>query len=265
MVAIIVACDGDGSLQQGSPTPSDTLTPTATARPQLVPPFEGGGPQPYVDRQRQNYRENPDYDQPDPDSLPEPGAEQDGPEFKPPKEPTCPDGWEMLDRPWEFFKICFPPDWQIDGEGYVTAGMDDRWYSVGIFKFLPDWSQSAHVSVYFLRPFSRPPQLFIKECDQAYKVTLDGNPAAVCPNAPGQFPEAKIVHYWVPVGDRWTLINVVPYFEKDPDTGAYTDRWSEEDYELAIEIAHTIDFYERSPLQEFSPLPAPFTTPTPSP
>jgi hypothetical protein len=197
--------------------------------------------------------------------LPEPGGDQDGPEFHPPETPTCPDDWELLDRPLEFFKICFPKDWQIDGHGYVTAGFDDRWYSVGLFNFLEDGSQSAHVSIYMLRPFSRPPQLFIKECDQAYRVVLDGQDAALCADVPGVFPEARIVHYFVSVDDRWTLINVVPYFEKDPETGAYTDQFSEEDFQLAIQIAQTIDFYDISPLQEVTPPPAPFSTPTASP
>ena len=77
----------------------------------------------------------PEFQLPVPEDLPAPPEDATGPEFQPPAEPQCPAEWQELRRPAEGFEVCYPEGWSIEGHGYVSAGVEDRWYSVGLFLF----------------------------------------------------------------------------------------------------------------------------------
>ena len=259
--AFVVSCgDGADSQDDVSPTLSSGVTPAAEPAPNsrgLAPPLEG--PQRRLPTQRINYREHADFQFPNPADLPPPPDDAEGLEFSPPAASECPEGWERLVRPAQGFQICYPDDWTIDGHGYVTGGADDRWYSLGIFRFAAaaddDDAESAHVSVYEMGPYSQP-FTYILTCEQAYQVTLAGKPASLCHDHPGEFPEAKIIAYHLREGDHDYFVQVVPHFARDEETGEYLATWSMEDEETAIRIAHSFQLIETTAAQ-----PTPSRTP----
>lgn len=243
---LAVACtDGDGepSPEPTGETPS-AATPTVEPTPQptgevIVPPLEGPE-RTLAFKENTNYREQPEFQLPAPEDVPEAPADAEGAEFHPPEEPVCPDGWEILRRPVEGFEVCYPATWRIDGHGYVSAGLDDRWYSVGLFLF-EDGRQLAHVSIYIINPYAQP-FLYTRDCQQAYRATFAAMPAVLCPDLSGRPPEGKIIAYHVRRDDLDYFLNVVPYFEYDEEEGGYLDSWPEEIEEQAIQVAHTFLF-----------------------
>ena len=235
MAAAVVACSGGDGLRP-------TVTP-GTPPPDLAfaPPFEGPE-RASVSQRRTNYREEPDFQLPSPDTLSEPPRGTSGPEFRPPEEPQCPQSWNTLSRPREGFSICYPDPWIIEGHGYVTAGADDRWYSVGLFLFDGDL-EAAHVSIYITNPYARP-FLYTRECEQAYRVAFVGEPAVLCPDYPGVSSEARIIAYHLRRGDLDYFVNVVPHYEYDAQAFRYLDAPAEEVEARAIQIAHTFNLIE---------------------
>ena len=252
LVAVGAACGGSGgkdSVATPSPTGAtpdegDDVVPQVSPS-ALFPPLEGPE-RTFRPRERTNYREHPDFQFPDPNDLPAPSDAQQGREFRPPESPNCPEGWEVYARPDDGFRICHPSDWRVDSEGYVNVGVDDKWFSVGLFRYAADGRQSAHVSVYVSTPFSQPATYLIA-CDQAYQVVIDGMPASLCPDFPGESPEAKVIAYHIRRGIRDYFINVVPYFEFDSAAEGYLTTWRQDDEETAIQIAHSFEFLELPP------------------
>ena len=254
MGLLAAACAGGGDVSptpgttmSASPavTPDPTAVPTATDAPNpaalpITPPMEGPSRGPAA-TERTNYREVAEFELPSPASLPEPPEGAMGPEFQPPEDPQCPTDWQTLMRPGEGFLVCYPEDWSIEGHGYVSSGVEDRWYAVGLFLFDNDGVELAHVSIYVLNPYARP-FTYTRDCEQAYRVTFAGEPAALCPDTPGEFPEAKIVAYHIRRGDRDYYVNVVPKFQYDAESGNYLDSWDEEAEATAVQIAHTFQF-----------------------
>ena len=240
LLLILAACGGGGSegddglngeTPASSPVPAPRVSPTP-----LHPPLEGA--ERIREKERINYREDPGYRLLDPADLPAPSASEEGPEFYPPETPECPADWEILFRPNEGFHICYPSDWVIDGTGYVSGGVEDKWYSLGFFRYAEEGDQSAHVSVYVTGPFSQP-FTYVEDCGQAYQVTLSGQPASLCPDNGGVFPEAKIIAYHVRTEEWDYFIQIVPHFQIDPDKREYLQTWSDEDVQTAIGIAHS--------------------------
>lgn len=234
---IALACGGGGGEDEG-------VTMPPVRRDVIAPPLEGEAPP--LSTERINYRLHPDFQLPDPAALPPVPEDAEGREYHPPETPECPEDWELLERPGEGFRICYPADWQIDGHGYVSAGADDRWYSLGIFKFVDENVEQAHVSVYMTPPFARP-FLYVAECEQAYQVRFDGRLATLCPDLPGKFPEAKIIAYHIREGERDYFVNVVLYYEYDFENGRYLNSWPQELEETAIRIAQSFDLREPPP------------------
>ncbi len=239
-----LACDGGGgSSTVGSPEATGAGSPTVVVEPSPVfAPMEGPE-RTFRATERTNYRELPEFHLPDPATLPLPSADEDGPEFRPPETPTCPEGGQMLYRPSEGFQVCYPSGWRIGGHAFVTAGADDRWYALSLSRLGEDGRERAHVSIYVTNPYSQP-FLYVADCQQAYQVKLDGRPASLCPDYPGEFPEAKIIAYHVRQEERDYFINVVPTFEYDSDAGRYRDSWSKGDEAMGIQIAQSFQFME---------------------
>jgi len=255
-VALLLA----GCTEEAGPTGTPAATPTAQATPQssplpspppgtvikpprafVTPPMEGP-PRGSAATVRTNYRELPEFRLPAPQDLPE-APSGGGPQFQPPAQPLCPPGWQELWRPAEGFKTCYPESWSIDGHGYVSAGRDDRWYSVGLFLYQDD-VEVAHVSYYVVNAYARP-FMYARDCKQAYRVRFAGEPAILCPDFPGQFNEAKIIAYHVRKYDLDYYVIVVPKRQYNPATGGYLDTWSRDAEATAIQIAHTFQFVER--------------------
>lgn len=138
--------------------------------------------------------------------------------------------------------MCYPDSWKIAGHGYVSAGAEARWYSVGIILFDGE-RQLAHVSIYAVPQFARP-LTYTRDCHQPYRVTFAGVPAVLCPDFPGQPPEARIVSYHVFKNDRDYFINVVPYFRYDAGSGKYTEDVDESALNTAFDIAGTFRFID---------------------
>lgn len=223
---------GDDDAKIATPTPSRGV---------LVPPLEGGD-QPVGTSERTNFREHPEYQLPAPEDLPRPPDDTEGPEFYPPKEPECQEDWLQFSRSAEGFVICYPAGWEVDGAGYVTRPYQDRWYSGGVFLF-KDGVQAAHVSVYTFNNYSLPYD-YTRDCQQPYAVTLAGQPAVLCPDYPGLFPEERIVSYHVRTEMFDYLVNAVPYFTYDADSGSYRDSVDSDLAQLAIEVAHSFQLTE---------------------
>jgi hypothetical protein len=160
--------------------------------------------------------------------------EETGAMYHPPAEVKCKDEWEQLVRPSEGFSICYPADWQTAGYGYVSAGAEDRWFSVGIVKFTDEKreTQEAHVSVYVLPRYAKP-FIYTRDCPRPYSVTFGGQAAVMCPDFPGENSEKYIVSYHVRRGDLDYFVQVVPY-----------DGGSDEALDTAIEIAHRVQFID---------------------
>lgn len=225
------ACSGDSGDGSETPLPSGASGSGAVLD-SLVPPLEGPVRE-AAPTERTDFRVLPDWQLPRPDDLPAPPPGVEGVEFSQPDEPQllCPDGWEELKRQSESFRICYPESWAIAGHGYVSAGAEERWYSVGIVLFEGE-EQVAHVSVYRFPQYARPVRHTI-DCDQAYAVTFAAEPAVLCPDVSASPPEARIISYNVFLDDADYFVNVVSY------EGA-----GEEPLAQAMEIARTFAFLQ---------------------
>lgn len=211
----------------GSTDSSPTPVPTLDG---LIPPLEGP-PRDPAPAERTDFRELPGWQLPQPEDLLPPPADAIGPEYSPPVEPECPDDWEKISRPPESFELCYPAPWVVGGHGYVSAGNEERWYSVGIVLF-DGAAHAAHVSVYAFPQFSRPVRYTI-DCPQAYALTFAGHDAVLCPDYPPMPPEQRLISYGVLFEDIDYFVNVVSY-EGAPDETLAT----------AIAIAQTFRFLE---------------------
>ena len=229
-MTLLGACGGD---DDGGGTPSSSAsagssTPTGTPSDQIAPPLEGPDRGPAA-TERTDFRESEEWKLPSPDGvLPVPDDKKDA-IYHPPSEPECAADWQSLVRPSEGFSICYPSDWQTAGYGYVTAGQEDRWFSVGLVKFTNDKrdEQDAHVSVYVIPRYARP-MTYTRDCPLPYNLTFAGSPAVICPEFPGQGSEKYIVSYHIRRGDLDYFVQVVPY-----------DGGSSDALDTAVEIAHT--------------------------
>lgn len=240
--ATLLACGGGGGGDDGgSPSPASPTPTRANNQRGLFPPLEG--PERPVARVVLNYWEEPDFDFPDPADLPD--LPSDLSSLAPPDVPVCPEGWVNLDRPTEAFKVCYPDGYATEGHGYVSAGVDERWYGVGIFDFEGD-IELGHVSIYVTGPFSRPFD-YVALCDQAYQVTIDGEPAAVCPDYAGVGDE-KIIAYHLRIGDYDYSINAVPAEDVSASPGA-----SEGIEATLLQIVHSFDLIDQIPIVRPSP------------
>lgn len=233
--------DGSAGARTASPTASSDVSPTVTPEQSIfVPPLEGP-PRTGTVSERTDFRQDPEWALPKPEDQPAPD-DSDDPILNPPAEPAeCPTDWQVLDRPVEGFKICYPPDWVTDGQGYVAAANEERWYSVGIYDF-PEGDrehQRAHISVYVVPTYTRPLR-YTLDCPELFSVTLAGQPAVVCPDFPAESPEARISSYHVFREDLDYFVQVVEYFEFE--NGEYTDSVNEDARDLAIQTVQTFQF-----------------------
>lgn len=243
VTATLLACGGNGGYNDGaSPSPASPTPSQANNERGLFPPLEG--PERPVAREVINYWEDHDFDLPDPAGLPD--LPSDLSSLAPPDVPVCPEGWINLDRPTEAFKVCYPDGYATEGHGYVTAGVDERWYGVGIFDFEEGDVELGHVSIYVTGPFSRPFD-YVAQCDQAYGVTIDGEPAAVCPDYAGVGDE-KIIAYHLRVGDYDYSINAVPAQDASASSGA-----AGEIEDTLLQIVHSFELIDQIPIVRPSP------------
>jgi hypothetical protein len=228
-----VACGGSGG--DSSATPTVTQSAGATAR-LIAPPFEGPARARVL--QREDFRQDADWQMPSPDNLPKPDDTTD-PILNPPA-PSCPTDWQAIYRTPEGFSVCHPDAWAVDGEGYVSAANQDRWFSVGLFDFTDDSKQHrlAHVSVYAIPPFVEPFRYTI-DCPEPKSVTFGGHAAVVCPSFPAVSPEARIISYHVAEGNMDYFVNIVTYFKYDASTGKYTNDTDDDALNMAVQIADT--------------------------
>ena len=245
---IAVACgDDDGGIGDSTSTPATTpvgtgdASPPATSASLIAPPLEGPAFQP-APAARTDFREEPGWELPEADDLPEPD-DADDPVVNPPSDASCPAEWVEHNRLVEGFKLCYPEDWTLAGNGYVNAANQDRWYSAGFFDFVSpaQEQQRAHVSVYVMSPFVRPFRYTI-DCEEAFGITFAGEPAVVCPDFATDSPAARIVSYHVFREDLNYFVNVVGYFGYDAATGEYSDDIESEAFDMALAIAHTFQF-----------------------
>ncbi len=232
---------GTGDDDAGTPSVSagtGTSTPTGTPSDPLAPPLEGPERGPAA-TERTDFREVEEWDLPAPDSVNPVPDDEDGAIYHPPAEPNCPADWQTLARPSEGFSICYPSDWQTAGYGYVTAGQEERWLSVGIVKFLSEArdEQDAHVSVYVIPRHARP-MTYTRDCPRPYRLTFAGEPAVICPEFPGQGSEKDFTSYHIRRGDLDYFVQIVPY-----------EGGSDEALDTAIEIAHTFRLIDLQTLQ----------------
>lgn len=250
VVLFALACADDDDGGGASATPVGSLPTGATAAPvPVVPPMEGPGRGEAV-AERTDFRADPAWRMPSPDSVP-PADDPDDPVLNPPADPECPADWTLIQRPVEGFQICHPSDWTVAGHGYVSSPNEDQWYTMGIFDFV-DESQSqrrAHVSIYVLPDFVKPFR-YTLDCPEPRSVTLSGQPAVVCPDFPASPPEARIVSYHVFREDYDYFVQVVSYYHYDQSSGTYTDDVEEEAFDKALEIAHTFEFTPVTPLNQ---------------
>lgn len=241
----LAACgDDNGGSNGSSGTPTATLagSPTPTPNP-LIPPLEGPERVPYVG-DKQDFREDPDYQLPQPNGIPTPGDSND-PILNPPSTPDCPSDWEKLFRGPEGFQLCYPSDWTVLTDAYKNAPNEERWYAGGVFKFPgePPEHQLAHVSIYVIPQFTRPFP-YTKDCPAPISTTLDGQPAVVCPSFPATSPEARIVSYHVYRENLDYFFNVALYYEWDEGKGEYTDKTDDDAFDTALKIIHSVQFLD---------------------
>ena len=233
------SCGDDGSEDQSSETPSVSAnaseSPTPTPSVNLVPPFEGPDRGPAA-TERTDFRDVPEWELPEPDALPTVPDDETDAIFFPPDTVECADDWVLIQRPSEGFTICHPPDWQTAGDGYVSAGVEDRWYSHGLFKFSDEARSQpeAHVSIYAIPRFARP-MVYTRDCPRPYGLTFAGEAAVICPEFPEESPQEDFVSYHVRKGDYDYFINIVPYEMGDDEV-----------FDLAVDIAHTFQLTEIS-------------------
>jgi hypothetical protein len=235
---LISACgDDDGGSNNSSPTPSggpESGSPTATPSGTFQAPFEGP-PRGPVPTERTDFREEPEWQLPEPADLPAVPDDENAAIFFPPSEVACAEEWILLARPSEGFTICYPQDWQTAGEAYVNEGAADKWYSVAMVKFADDTrdNESAHVSVYAIPRYAKP-MPYTRDCPRPYSIEFAGQPSVICPAFPGEAPEEDFTSYHVRRGDMDYFINVVPY-----------QGGGDEAYNLAVQIAHTFQLLEQ--------------------
>jgi hypothetical protein len=248
-VFVIVACGGDDDSSSATGTPTATFAGSPTVSPDpLVPPLEGPEREGYTG-ERQDFRENPEYALPQPGGLPTP-ADASDPVLNPPAESECPVDWKLLFRGPEGFQLCYPQDWTVLTDAYKNSPGEARWYTGGVFKFPdePPEHQLAHVSIYVIPQFTRPFP-YTKDCPAPFSVTLNGQPAVVCPSFPPSHPEARLVSYHVFRENLDYFFNIALYYRWDEDSGQYTDETDEEAFDTALKIIHTVEFLEVPTLQ----------------
>ncbi len=247
---LAVACGEDGDAGSAS-TPTPGVSPIGTFNSadaplpegsSISPPMEGA-PRGLPATERTNYWALPEFALPAPGDLPELPATGTDSELHPSAGPQCPEAWQTVTRPGEGLSICYPADWRIEGHGYVSVGSDDRWYSLGLFLY-KDGVELAHVSVYALNAYAQPIN-YTRDCEQAYRVAFAGEPAVLCPDFPGRWPEVRIISYHVRKDDLDYYVNVVPRYQADSQSGTYSDTWSEEAEATAIQIAHSFRLIRR--------------------
>jgi hypothetical protein len=259
-IVSVVACGGDDDDGSGSPTPDDTgPTPVITPGDPVAPPLEGPG-RGDPPTEMTDFRELPEWQLPRPDEVPPPPEEEaDNRLLNPPAEASCPEEWEVLDRPTDGYKICYPGDWTLAGYGNVSQANEATWVSAGIFRFTDpsQENQLAHVSIYVIPQFARPFRYTI-DCEQPYSITFAGQPAVVCPEFPGVSPEAPFTSYHVFRENLDYFVQVVPYYLEED--GEVTDEIDEAAFQTAIDIAHTFQFTPVAVTP--TPIPSPAPEPT---
>lgn len=230
---------GTGDASPPGPGDASPLgTPASLIAPPLEGPVRGRAPD-----ERTDFREAPGWELPEADDLAKPDDDADL-VLNPPSNPSCPEAWVEHNRVVEGFKLCYPEDWTLAGNGYVNSSNQDRWYSVGIFDFVGptlEQQQRAHVSVYVISPFVLPFRYTI-DCPEAFGITFAGEPAVVCPDFEADSPEARIVSYHVFREDLNYFVNIVGYFSYDAATGEYSDDIESDAFDQALTIAHTFQF-----------------------
>jgi hypothetical protein len=243
--ALAASCgDDDSGDGDASPSPAESGSPTPPPPADLFPPIEGPDRGPAA-TERTDFRQVEEWQLPEPDELEPVPEDEDDAVFHPPEEPQCDTSWIDKQRPTEGFAICYPPDWQLAAEGFVSEGAEDRWYSVGIIMFADDAREDrdAHVSVYAIPRYARP-MVYTRDCPKPYSLTFAGQPAVICPDFPGEGDEERIVSYHVRRGDMDYFIQAVP-FEDGPDDA----------FDTAVQIAHTFRLIEITTVAATSPSP----------
>lgn len=239
----LVACGGDDDGATDAPTGSATLAGSPTPSPDpLIPPLEGPTRDTYLG-ERQDFRENPDYQLPRPGAVPTPAADSADPVFDLPSTAECPEGWQTLFRGPELFQLCYPPDWEVLTDAYKNSPNEERWYAGGIFKF-PDQEgspQLAHVSVYAIPQFTRPFP-YTKDCPAPFSIQLNSQAGVVCPSYPANHPEARIVSYHVYREGYDYFFNIALYYEWDEDRGEFTQETDDEAFNTALQIIRSVEF-----------------------
>jgi hypothetical protein len=228
--------DGPANGATGSATPAGS--PTASPDP-LIPPLEGPARDTYLG-ERQDFRDNPDYQLPRPGAVPTPSADSGDPVFDLPATAEC---WQTLFRGPELFQLCYPPDWEVLTDAYKNSPNEERWYAGGVFKF-PDEEgspQLAHVSVYVIPQFTRP-FFYTKECPTPYSIQLNSQAGVVCPSYPANHPEARIVSYHVFREGFDYFFNIALYYEWDAGAGRFTDQTDQQAFDEALQIIRSVEF-----------------------
>jgi hypothetical protein len=254
-VLIFGGCKDDNETGGSGRTPTTAGSPTPSPNP-LVPPLEGPPREPYIG-ERQDFRQNPDYQLPRPGGVPTPPAELED-SLIPPASPECPDEWEKLFRGPEGFQLCYPSDWSVLTDAYKNAPNEARWYAGGVFKFTGEGQdhQLAHVSIYVIPQYTRPFP-YTKDCPTPYSVELDGQPGVLCPSFPASHPEARIISYHVFRENFDYFFNVALYYRWDQDKGKFTDKTDSEALETGLKIIHSVSFGDVPNLEAASPTASP--------
>lgn len=252
MVISALACGGDDDSDGGATGAPTRPTPTPSFRlhaPRLHAPYEGvepGQAAAYTD-----YHQDPQWQLPQPEDLPEPD-DPDDTVLNPGGPSECPGEWTNYERVPEGYQICYPPEWVLANESYINSPNESRWFAAGFFNFTDDTRQHqlAHVSVYVMPKYARP-ILRTLTCVDAYSTTLAGEPAVVCPDSvPLVPPEARIITYHVYENEVDYFVNIALYYEYDSDDDEYTDDTDEASLETALEIVSTF---------RLQPIPIPVT------
>jgi hypothetical protein len=236
LAAVALACGGDDDSDSVTVSPEpDSGSPSPTPGLSVFPPLEGPDRGPAY-TERTDFRTVPEWELPDPADLPPVPGDAEGAIYFPPQGPSCPAGWVPVTRPAEGFNICHPQDWQTIGNGYVSEGAEDRWYSHGMALLSGENrdTQVAHVSVYAIGRYSRP-MVYTRDCPRPYAITLAGEDAVICPAFPADSPEQDFTSYHVRRGDLDYFIQVVRFDGSD-----------DEAYDLAVQIAQTFQLIELS-------------------
>jgi hypothetical protein len=234
-----LACGGDDD--NATPT-YVSPTPVSGGRDLLTPPFEGPARQPQLGT-REDFRQDPAYQLPGSNDVPAPTDNKDDPIYNMPDTPSCPANWKTYTRPTEGFQVCYPAEWTVAKEGYVSSPNEDRWFIVGLFDFTDDSKQHqhAHVSVYVVPQFVKP-FTYTKDCPTPFSVKLDNQPAVICPDFPPVSPESRIISYHVFRENLDYFVNIASYKEYDTSKGEYTDDVDDDALKTAIDVVSTFQF-----------------------